>query len=351
MSGWGVLLVNLGTPDAPERAAVRRYLREFLMDERVIDVPAIPRRLLVEAIILPKRAARVAAEYAKIWMDEGSPLLVYGRRLAHGVQAELGPEHPVELGMRYGNPSIAAAVSRLRDRGVETIVVMSLFPQYAAATWGSAMAAVYAVAASRWDPLNVRVVPPYYDHPRFLDALAEQAEPVWRAARADRLIVSFHGLPHRHVRRSDPSGAHCLRPGFGCCDQAVDANRYCYRRQCLATARGLTERLGVPDDAWELTFQSRFDKQPWLEPSTEARIEAAATEAPRLCVVCPAFTADCLETIEEIGVDARDQFSQRGGESFELIPTLNDHPSWVRAVVELVRDSAPRPAEPTPPWT
>jgi ferrochelatase len=234
----GVLLVNLGTPDAPQAAEVRRYLREFLSDPRVLDISPLGRWLLLNLIILPTRPARSAEAYRKIWRADGSPLLVHSRALAERVRAAL-PDLPVELAMRYGTPSIAAGLAALRDRGCDRIVVLPLYPQYAASSTGSTAEAVYRAAAALWNTPYITVVPPFYDHPGFIDAFAAVGAPVLADLQPDHVLYSFHGLPERHMHKSDMSGAHCLRSA-DCCAAIVAANRHCYRAQCHATARALT---------------------------------------------------------------------------------------------------------------
>ncbi len=338
----GLLLVNLGTPDAPEPGPVRRYLREFLSDPRVLDLSALGRWALLNLVILPVRPRRSAEAYRKIWTERGSPLLFHGQDLAAAVQARLGGERHVELAMRYGNPSLPHALTRLRTAGVEELTVFPLYPQYAASSTGSTLEQVFALAGSAWNVTPLRVVPPFYDHPGFLDAFADVARPVIAAARADHVLFSFHGLPERHMRKSDesaPGAAHCLASA-SCCDAIVDANRHCYRAQSYFTARALAERLGLTKPGYSVSFQSRLGSTPWVKPYTDRVLpELARSGVKRLAVMCPAFVADCLETLEEIGLRARDSFLQAGGESLTLVPSLNAHPRWVDAVVQLARQA------------
>ncbi|NMO23425.1 ferrochelatase [Pyxidicoccus fallax] len=341
----GLLLVNLGTPDAPETGPVRRYLREFLSDPRVVDIHPVGRWLLLNLIILPVRPAKSAEAYRKIWMKEGSPLLVYSQALTAAVAERLGGEYEVELGMRYGNPSIPDAIARLRSRGVSDFTVLPLYPQEATSSSSSSLARTYEVMTEGWDVPNVRAVPAFYDHPGFLDAFATVARPVIAEARADHVLFSFHGVPERHVKKSDPTGRHCFSSA-GCCDAMTDANRHCYRAQCFATARGLAQRLGLraQGEDWTVSFQSRLGRTPWVKPYTDVVLpELAQRGVKRLAVMCPAFVADCLETLEEVGLRAREQFVEAGGESLTLVPSLNAHPSWVDAVVRLVRESDAAP--------
>jgi ferrochelatase len=337
----GLLLVNLGTPDAPETGPVRRYLREFLSDPRVIDIHPVGRWLLLNLFILPFRPAKSAEAYRKIWTERGSPLLVFSQELAAEVARRLRGEYAVELAMRYGNPSLPDAVARLKQLGVDEFIVLPLYPQEAASSTSSTLARVYEVLGERWDVPPVRAVPAFHDHPSFLDAFAQVARPVIAEARADHVLFSFHGLPERQIRKSDPSGRVCLA-ATSCCDRLTDVNRHCYRAQSFATARALAERLGLAADGYSVSFQSRLGRTPWIGPYTDVVLpELAKKGVKRLAVMCPAFVADCLETLEEVAIRAREQFvGECGGESLTLVPSLNAHPAWVDAVVRLVRESA-----------
>ena len=337
----GVLLVNLGTPDAPHAPEVRRYLRQFLSDPRVLDISPVGRWMLLNLVILPLRPARSAEAYRKIWRADGSPLLVYSRALAEQVRAAL-PDMQVELAMRYGNPSITAGLTALRDRGCDRIVVFPLYPQYAASSTGSTVEAVYRAAAGLWNTPYLTIVPPFYDDPGFIDAFAEVGAPVLAELRPDHVLYSFHGLPERHMHKSDVSGTHCLRSAE-CCAEIVAANRHCYRAQCFSTARALSARLGLAPETTSVSFQSRLGRAVWIRPYTDIVLpELARRGVRRVAVFCPAFVADCLETLEEIGIRAEEDFKKAGGESLRLIPSLNAHPTWVRAAADLVREAAPR---------
>lgn len=337
----GALLINLGTPDAPHPPEVRRYLREFLSDPRVIDIPAVARWLLLNLVILPFRPRRSAAAYRKVWLPEGSPLLHHSRRLLAAMQEAL-PEFEVALAMRYGEPSIRAGLQSLRERGCDRIVVMPLYPHYAASSTGSTVEAVFKVAGELWNTPYLTIAPPFYEDAGFIEAFARVGEPVLASLRPDHVVFSFHGLPERHMLRSDMSGQHCLRSP-GCCDAIVPANRHCYRAQCYATARALQARLGLAPDAMTVCFQSRLGRTPWIKPYTDEVLpELARRGVRRVAVFCPAFVADCLETLEEIGIRASEDFVRAGGEALQLVPSLNAHPAWVTALAELVRASAPR---------
>ncbi|HSP79355.1 MAG TPA: ferrochelatase [Myxococcaceae bacterium] len=335
----GLLLVNLGTPDAPETGPVRRYLREFLSDPRVVDLNPVGRWLLLNLIILPFRPKRSAHAYQSIWTPEGSPLLVHSKALAAAVAERLAGRYEVELAMRYGNPSLPDAVARLKAKGVRDFTVLPLYPQEAASTSGSTLARLYELLAGPWDVANVRAVPAFHGHPAFLEAFAEVARPVIAEARADHVLFSFHGVPERHIRKSDASGRHCLA-SEGCCEALTDANRHCYRAQCFATARGIAGKLGLEPDGWSISFQSRLGREPWVQPYTDVVLpELAARGVKRLAVLCPAFVADCLETLEEVAMRGAEQFIASGGESLTLVPSLNAHPAWVDTVVRLVLES------------
>jgi ferrochelatase len=333
----GVLLINLGTPDAPETGAVRRYLREFLSDPRVLDIGPVGRAALLYGVILPFRPQKSAEAYRKIWMQEGSPLLVYGNALRDRLQDALGPGWAVELGMRYQSPSLRSAIEKLRARGAREVSVVPLYPQYASSSTGSSLEEMYKLVGEAWNVEALRVLPPFFDRPAFLDAFADVGRPVLAEARPDHVLFSFHGLPERQVKKSDPTGAHCLASAE-CCDVEVPANRWCYRAQCFFTARALAARLGLEQGKWTVTFQSRLGRTPWIRPYTDVVIpELAGKGAKRLVVFCPAFVADCLETLEEIGIRAKDQFLSCGGEALTLVPSLNAHPSWVRGLTQMLR--------------
>lgn len=338
----GLLLINLGTPDAPETGAVRRYLREFLSDPRVIDINALGRFLLLELVILPFRPARSAEAYRKIWTDRGSPLLFHSVDLAERVRERLGAHWHVELAMRYGKPSIAGALEAFRQAGVDRIVVLPLFPQYASSSTGSALEVVLREAAGKWNVPRLSVIEDFYEHAGTLDAFAAQGRPVIEDIRADHVLFSFHGLPARQVQKSDDTGRHCF-VAEDCCARITTANRSCYRAQCFATARLLADRLDLASDGYTVCFQSRLGRTPWIEPFTDHVLDQlAAAGKKRLAVFVPSFVADCLETLEEIGIRAREQFRAAGGEDLALVPSLNSTPAWVDAVLDLVQRHARR---------
>ena len=333
----GLLIANVGTPDSPLVGDVRRFLRQFLMDPRIIDLPLPMRWLLVHVLILPFRPWRSAAAYRSVWTDRGSPLLVHGRDLAERVRERLR-DVPVELGMRYGHPSVTTALVALRRAGADRVVVLPLLPQYSPSAWGSLVQRIYLEAGKLWNAPALQVVPPYFDHPAFVGSYAAVAGPVLRESRPDRVLMSFHGQPKRHALRADDNlPARCLSHD-DCCAFLSAANRTCYRAQCFATARALAGALELPDEDYELSFQSRLGKAPWIGPHTDQRLrELAAEGVKRVAVLCPSFTADCLETLEEIGARERRRFLAAGGEELTLVPCVNSGEDWVDGVLELVR--------------
>lgn len=340
----GLLLVNVGTPDDPNPPAVRRFLREFLGDPRVLTMNAVGRFLLLRLVILPFRPKRSAHAYQQIWTEDGSPILVHGRALASAVAERLGEEWRVELAMRYGNPSISRALHAFEGAGVDQIVALPLFPQRAASTTDTAVEAVVRALRARESAPGVSFVEPFYQRDDFIAAFAEVGRPALDAARADHVLFSFHGLPESHVRRADPSGNHCLVRD-DCCHAIEEANRHCYRAQCFATARALAGALSLGREQWTTCFQSRLGRVPWIEPHTdEVIVRLAESGARRLAVFCPAFVADCLETLEEIGIRGRESFIAAGGEELVLVPSLNSSPSWADAVARMAEEAAEAPA-------
>ncbi len=335
----GCLLINLGTPDSPKPRDVRAYLKEFLSDPRVVDLSAVGRWLLVNLVILPFRPKKSAKAYETIWKPDGSPLLLHCRDLQQAVQERLGPEVPVELGMRYGNPSIPRALKALQDHGVERIVVLPLYPQNASSSTGSSLELVYRELGSWWDVPAISVVDSFYADPGYIEACKEVASPVI-AQQPDHVLFSFHGLPERHLSRS--SGGYSICTGE--CGPIGPANRNCYRGQSFATARAIARSLDIPAEKYSVSFQSRLGTTPWIRPFTdEVLVELARKGVKRLAVFSPAFTADCLETLEEIAIRARASFLSNGGEELQLIPSLNAHPRWVDAVAAMLASHLPAP--------
>ena len=324
----GLLLSNLGTPDQASPRAVRRYLREFLSDGRVLDLNRLGRWALVNLVILPWRTRTSTEAYRKIWSELGSPLLVHSQALALAVQQKLGSGWAVALGMRYQSPSLGSALAQLRAAGADRVVVFPLYPQYAAATTGSTVAEVLRLARRPWAPPSLDFVDSFYDRPSFIRALAAQGEAYVSGQRPDHVLFSFHGLPERHLQRTA---------------DADGSDRRCYRTQCYATARALAAELNLAEAGFSVAFQSRLGRTRWLEPHTDRRLaELAGQGCRRLVVFCPSFVADCLETLEEIGIRGRQQFLAAGGKELVLVPCLNASSVWVDAVVGLAREHADR---------
>ena len=333
----GVLLVNLGTPDAPSRAAVYRYLKQFLLDRRVIDYPWLARNLLVRGIIAPFRSGSSAKLYKRLWTEEGSPLKVYGEKVAAGVQERLGGDFAVELAMRYQHPSIESAVGRLIGRQVSEIIVFPMFPQYASATTGSVHDEVMRVLRMKDTIPGIRMINSYYDYDPVVGIFADNARR-FDLDSYDHLIFSYHGLPERQLRKGDPSGRHCTRVD-GCCRNISAVNQFCYSAQCHATTRAIAGKLGLSADRYTTAFQSRLGPEQWAQPYTISTIEKQAERgAKRLLVFSPAFVADCLETIIEIGFEYQEAFEELGGEKVDLVPSLNDDPRWMDAIRDIILD-------------
>jgi ferrochelatase len=336
----GVLLVNLGTPERLDLRSVARYLAEFLDDPRVIDLPTFPRRLLLYGLILPFRSRRSLHAYRAIWTEDGSPLRLHTEKLAMAVQGELGSGFVVMPAMRYGKPSLTEALDHLAELGCERLVLAPLYPQYASSSTGTVLQAALSHLAPRWNLPSLGVVPPFYAAPEFLDLWAAHLlEQVGSLDEQDFVLFSFHGLPERHLRRGDPSG-HCL--SFPDCCATPGKVPFCYRAQCFSTARALAQRLNLSADRSCVSFQSRLGRQPWLEPATsEVLVELAARGVQRLVVTAPSFVADCLETLEELGISGRRAFLDAGGSSFQLVPCLNHDSRWAAVLASLVRRAVP----------
>jgi len=328
-----ILLVNLGSPDSPSVPDVRRYLNEFLMDARVIDTPWLLRRLIV-GLILIKRPAESAHAYEKVWTKEGSPLVVTSRHVQERLQQRVAV--PVELAMRYQHPSIASAVKNLAARGATETLLIPLFPHYAMSSYETAVVRVREVAAQLAPQMQIMVQPPYYDQPDYIAALVASAADYLKKG-YDHLLFSFHGIPERHIKKSDPTGGHCLATP-NCCETPSPAHAQCYRAQCYRTAALFIAQAGVPAGKWSVSFQSRLGKDPWLKPYTDYELPRLATEGKkRMLVICPAFVSDCLETIEEIGIRGCEQFMAGNGQEFTRIPCMNEHPAWITALENMAK--------------
>lgn len=303
-------------------------------------MPAAARALLLNAVILPFRPRRSAEQYEKIWTDRGSPLTIHTEALTRGVREALGDGYRVEFGMRYKNPPIEKAVERLVDAGCDRIVVLPLFPQYASASTGSALEETLRVVGERWNVLDVVTIGDFYEDPGFIRAVTDVARRELGAFDPDHVILSYHGLPEKQIEKSDPTGRWCLQRD-DCCDRMVDANRFCYRAQCFATTRAIAAELELVDGSYSTTFQSRLAGQKWIEPYTDVELaELYKSGVRRLAVLTPSFTADCLETLEEIGIRLRAQWEELGGEDLLVVPCVNAEPTWVAAVAEMIRRAA-----------
>jgi len=329
----GVLLVNLGSPDSPSVPDVRRYLREFLMDGRVLDVNWLTRFCVVNFAILPSRPKESAHAYQSIWTKEGSPLVVTSRHVLAKLRERV--RVPVELAMRYQNPSIPDAVRKLASAGAEDVLMIPLFPHYAMSSFETAVERVKEVAASAAPKMKIQVQPPFYDHPDYIAALTGSAKEHLDAG-YDHLLFSFHGIPERHLRKSDPTGHHCLATP-NCCETASPAHATCYRAQCFKTAAAFVKKAAIPAGKHSISFQSRLGRDPWLRPYTDHVLpELAAKGVKKVLVICPAFVSDCLETLEEIGIRGRASFLEAGGVDCQLIPCMNEHPLWITALEKMV---------------
>ncbi|TAE00427.1 MAG: ferrochelatase [Bacteroidetes bacterium] len=331
----GVLLVNLGTPDSPNVSDVRVYLRQFLMDGRVLDIPFWQRFLLVNLIIAPFRSFKSAKVYKELWTEKGSPLYFYGKELTQLVQDSLGEDYVVSLGMRYQNPSIKLALDALKDKGLEKIIVLPLFPQYASASTGSAHQEVLDVI-SKWLIIpKIVLIDAYSDNPKMIKTFAELGRKYMEKEKFDHFIFSYHGLPERQLIKADPEKK-CINDKK-CCDTFHANNRLCYRAQCFETSRLLAQELGFSADQYTVSFQSRLGNTPWIKPYTDDLIkELVAKGKKRILAFSPSFTADCLETTIEIGEEYKELFESLGGEHWQLVESLNTHPLWVETVKEMV---------------
>lgn len=337
MGKKGVLLVNLGTPDSPEVKDVRKYLDEFLMDERVIDIPALNRTLLVKGIIVPFRSPKTAKLYKEIWDEKGSPLLYFSEVQLALVKEALGDDYHVELAMRYQNPSIESALAKMKAAQVESIRVLPLFPQYASASTGSVIQKVMEIIG-KWPTIPpVSFVNSFHDNQLMIEAFADNAQK-YQPETYDQVLFSFHGLPERQLIKCDDSGSHCLKTP-DCCSQLTDVNKFCYSAQCHDTARLIARELNITEDKYSVCFQSRLGKEPWVQPYTSDVLKDLAEKGKkRLLVFCPAFVADCLETLYEVTMEYGDDFKKMGGEEVQLVASLNDHPKWIEAMIGLIKN-------------
>lgn len=330
----GVLIINLGTPDNPEPEAVGRYLKQFLMDKWVLDTNPLLRWFLVNVLIVPKRKFASSEAYKKVWTQRGSPLLFHSKDFVEKLQGQLGSNFGVKLAMRYGTPSISSVVEEFKREAFDRLVVFAMYPQYAESSVRSSMEEL----ENSLNDLNyrpeVKVIPPFHSYDGYIEAYANQIKP--HLSRETHLLLSYHGLPERHVRKTDPTKSHCLsKPN--CCDALVDANRFCYRAHCFATSRLLAQKLGLRPDQYSVSFQSRLGRDPWIKPYTDfLYVDLIKQGKTNLVVASPSFVTDCLETLEEISMRLREDFLRDGGKQFNIVSCLNSSDEWVSAAREIV---------------
>jgi ferrochelatase len=326
----GVLLINLGSPDSPEPKDVKVYLEEFLMDERVIDLPQWARTLLVKGIILNTRPKKSAKAYGKIWWEEGSPLIVLTERLQKQVQKKVAV--PVAIAMRYGNPSLYEGLKNLVDQGVDEILLVPLYPQFAMATTETILVLAEQLKNQHFPHLDFTILPAFYKHPDYVRVLSNSIQESLQGVEWEHLIFSYHGVPERHIRKSDITKSHCKIDGQ-CCQTSSPAHQFCYRHQCYQTTQEVAKLLELKPDQYTTTFQSRLGLDPWLQPYTDKTVaNKAKAGVKKMAIVTPAFVSDCLETLEEIGMEAVEDFEEKGGEHLHVIPCINDRPDWVQVL-------------------
>jgi len=335
MSKKGVILLNLGSPDSTKVSDVRRYLRDFLMDERVLDAPFPIRWFVVNCLILPTRPKQSAEAYASIWREGGSPLILISEEQQAALSEKI--DYPVELGMRYGNPTTRGALEALLKQGVDDLLIVPMYPHYAMSSYETAVVHLMEFVRELKPDLKTTLVQPFYQEPEYIEALVESARPSIEKGDFDKLVFSFHGIPQRHLVKGDPSHQHCLTTP-DCCNTCHPAHHTCYRHQCAMTVEKFVAAAGLTKDKYMITFQSRLGRDPWLQPYTDKTLEQLAKDGhKRVKVMCPAFTADCLETLEEIAEEGRDSFLEAGGEDFEQIPCLNAHPRFIEFLANKVK--------------
>lgn len=330
----GILLLNIGSPNSPSVKDVRAYLKQFLMDPYVLDLPLPFRWALVNLLILPTRPKKSAEAYSEIWWEDGSPLLVIHDRIAKKLAELTGI--PVANGMAYGSPSIKAGIQTLVDNGVTDVKVIPMFPQFAMATTEGLVANTKRILNTHFSSLNATFINAFYQDHHYQTALYESMASTIQKMDADsHLLFSFHGLPERHLKKTDPTGAHCLKVE-NCCEVGSEAHQTCYRHQCVVTTNEIVRRAGLKEDQYTMAFQSRLGRDEWLKPYTsKVVLDLAKNGVKHLVVACPAFVADCLETLEEIGIGIKEDFLEAGGETFTLIPCLNDDDGFVSVLKTL----------------
>jgi ferrochelatase len=327
-----VVLMNLGSPDSPSVKDVRTYLNEFLMDKRVIDKYSyLFRLLLVKGIIVPFRASNSAHAYQTIWTEEGSPLIVISRNLQKAVQEYT--EYPVEIAMRYANPSPKEAFDRLAQNmpNLREVILVPMYPHYAMSSYETAVEYAKDIHKKAGYSFALNVIEPYYSKDEYIRAMCANMKP-YLQQEYDHILFSFHGIPERHLTVSDPTGSHCMTSG-NCCETKSEAHATCYRHQCLETMQLMMQHLNIPKEKYSYSFQSRLGREPWLKPYTDFRLADMPAEGiKKLLILCPAFVSDCLETLEEIEIRGREIFMEAGGTHYQMIPCMNVHPEWVKAV-------------------
>ncbi|WP_159019134.1 ferrochelatase [Algibacter sp. L3A6] len=323
----GILLVNLGSPESPEPKDVKKYLGEFLMDERVIDIPYIARAALVKGIILKTRPKASAAAYKKIWWEEGSPLIVLSERLQNKIQKEV--EYPVALAMRYGSMTIKKGLQELVDKGVEEVLLFPLYPQFAMATTETITVLAEELRQEFFPSLKIESVPAFYNKADYIEVLSNSIKRHLEGKKYDHVLFSYHGVPERHIRKSDVTQSHC-KIDKSCCVTPSKAHEYCYKHQCLEVTRLVGERLQFKEGAFSTSFQSRLGFDPWLQPYTDRTIERLGKNGvENMAIITPAFVSDCLETLEEIAMEGQEIFHEMGGKDFTTVPCLNDDDEFV----------------------
>ncbi|MDZ4714185.1 MAG: ferrochelatase [Cytophagales bacterium] len=342
MATTAVLLANLGSPDSYQVKDLRKYLNEFLMDERVIDIPYFFRALLVKGIIVPFRSPKSAHKYKTVWTENGSPLIHISKQVQKALNQKI--DLPVELSMRYGNPTPDVAFENLlkQNPDLKEVVLVPLYPHYAMSSYETAMVQVQSVHDKMRYSFSLRVVPPFYNHSKYIQALANSIKPYLEKP-FDRLLFSYHGIPERHVRKSDPTKVHCLMKE-NCCTVASEAHSTCYRHQVLTTTELVAKALGSPPDKFSSSFQSRLGADAWLKPnSADHFMQFPKQGIKKLVVACPAFVSDCLETLEEIQMEGKETFMENGGDEYTVIPCLNQRSEWIETLAELVRENISKP--------
>lgn len=338
MSKKGVLLVNVGSPDSPAVKDIKRYLREFLMDERIIDLPYLLRYTLVNGIILNTRPPKTSKAYQKIWWNEGSPLIVITKRLTEKIQQQVSV--PVVMAMRYGNPNIASGLQQLYDQGVDEVLLMPLYPQYAMATTQTIEVFAQQLVKKQFPKMKLIKFPAFFHRSEYIEALAEVTRKYLENNPCDHLLFSYHGVPERHLRKTSPTPAHKnIVENTSCCNPYSEEGKYCYRSHCFETTRLLAEKLELKENTYSQSFQSRLGNDKWITPFTADKIAQLAQQGvKKLAVITPAFVTDCVETLEEIEMAGGKTFRENGGEEFKMVPCLNDSNLWVHALSKWINE-------------